>query len=89
MTKPLRLVPDLDSNFVDDEELQPALARSRRAKIPKTTKMSLQVRDEAEAAQEIDIVVDDKTAGSLTFDDTSEFCTLHPVQQPFRSDIGA
>jgi U4/U6.U5 tri-snRNP-associated protein 1 len=74
---------DLDSNLVDDEELQAALARSRREKIPKTTKMSLQdiaakvaaerVRDEAEAAQEIVMVVDDKKAGSLTFDNTSEF----------------
>jgi U4/U6.U5 tri-snRNP-associated protein 1 len=74
---------DLDSNFVDDEELQAALARSRRAKIPRTTKLSPpdiaakvaaeRVRDEAESAQEIVMVVEDETAGGLTFDDTSEF----------------
>ena len=74
---------DLDSNFVDDEELQAALARSRRAKIPKTTKLTPQdiaakvaaerVQDEAEAAQETVVVVDDETSGGLAFDDTSEF----------------
>jgi U4/U6.U5 tri-snRNP-associated protein 1 len=68
---------------VDDEELQGALARSRRAEIPKTTKLSPQdiaakvaaerVRGEAEAAQEIVKVVDDEIAGGLPFDDTSEF----------------
>ena len=31
---------DLDSNFVDDDELQAALARSRRAKIHKPRKLS-------------------------------------------------
>lgn len=31
---------DLDSNFIDDDELQAALARSRRAKIHKPKKLS-------------------------------------------------
>jgi U4/U6.U5 tri-snRNP-associated protein 1 len=31
---------DLDMNFVDDEELQAALARSRRSKIHKQKKLS-------------------------------------------------
>jgi U4/U6.U5 tri-snRNP-associated protein 1 len=31
---------DLDTNFVDDDELQAALARSRRAKIHKQKKVS-------------------------------------------------
>jgi hypothetical protein len=54
---------DLESNFVDDEDLQATLARSRRVEILKMTKLSLQflaakvaaerVRDEAEAVQEI------------------------------------
>lgn len=32
-------VRDLDANFVDDDELQAALARSRRAKIHKPKKL--------------------------------------------------
>lgn len=31
---------DLDSNFVDDDELQAALARSRKAKIHKAKKLT-------------------------------------------------
>ena len=31
---------NLDTNFVDDDELQAALARSRRAKLQKTKKLS-------------------------------------------------
>jgi len=34
------LVRDLDANFVDDDELQAALARSRQAKLRKTKKLS-------------------------------------------------
>ncbi|KAJ7903509.1 SART-1 family-domain-containing protein [Mycena olivaceomarginata] len=34
------LVRDLDANFVDDDDLQAALARSRKAKLRKATKMS-------------------------------------------------
>lgn len=33
-------VRDLDANFVDDDELQAALARSRKAKLHKTKKIS-------------------------------------------------
>ena len=33
-------VRDLDANFVDDDELQTALARSRKAKLHKTKKLS-------------------------------------------------
>jgi U4/U6.U5 tri-snRNP-associated protein 1 len=34
------LVRDLNANFVDDDELQAALARSRQAKLRKTKKLS-------------------------------------------------
>ena len=34
------IVRDLDANFVDDDELQAALARSRQAKLRKTKKVS-------------------------------------------------
>lgn len=34
------IVRDLDANFVDDDELQAALARSRNAKLRKTKKLS-------------------------------------------------
>jgi U4/U6.U5 tri-snRNP-associated protein 1 len=33
-------VRDLDTNFVDDDDLQAALARSRRAKLHKTKKLT-------------------------------------------------
>jgi len=33
-------VRDLDANFVDDDELQAALARSRKAKLLKTKKLT-------------------------------------------------
>lgn len=36
--KPVARPRELDVNFVDDDELQTALARSRRAKIHKTKK---------------------------------------------------
>lgn len=39
--KPIAPRPrNLDTNFVDDDELQAALARSRRAKLQKTKKLS-------------------------------------------------
>ncbi|KAF8965904.1 SART-1 protein [Flammula alnicola] len=71
---------DLNSNFVDNDELQAALARSRQVKISKTKKLSPEqiaakvaaerALDEAEAAQEIK---DEETSDGLMFDDTSEF----------------
>lgn len=71
-------VRDLDSNFVDDDELQVALARSRQAKIPKIRKMTFQEiaakvaaeRARDEAAQETIMTKDDDT---IIIDDTSEF----------------
>ena len=37
--KPVARERNLDANFVDDDELQAALARSRRAKLNKTKKL--------------------------------------------------
>ncbi|KAK1217255.1 hypothetical protein PQX77_020104 [Marasmius sp. AFHP31] len=81
------IVRDLNANFVDDDELQAALARSRRAKLNKPKKLSpeelakkiAQQREEEEAKPikvEDDVRMedgDDEESGGLTFDDTSEF----------------
>ncbi|KZT20148.1 SART-1 protein [Neolentinus lepideus HHB14362 ss-1] len=77
---------NIDANFVDDDELQSALARSRRAKIKKAKKLSPeeiaqkivegQVRRDSENGPEVINVEDDGEAdedGGLTIDDTSEF----------------
>ncbi|KAJ6494840.1 SART-1 family-domain-containing protein [Mycena vitilis] len=80
---------DLDANFVDDDDLQAALARSRKAKLHKATKMTPEqlakkvaeqrAQEEAEAREQemvkIEEVDDEEGDGSgaLTFDDTSEF----------------
>ncbi|GLB40444.1 putative SART-1 family protein [Lyophyllum shimeji] len=77
-------VRDLDTNFIDDDELQAALARSRKAKLQKAKKMTpeqlaqkiAEQRAQEEAAKEIVKVESDKEddeSGGLTFDDTSEF----------------
>ncbi|KAI0264420.1 SART-1 family-domain-containing protein [Gloeopeniophorella convolvens] len=79
-------VRDLDVNFVDDDELQTALARSRRAKI-KTKKVSPEeiarriaeerVRSEeppvVNIAKTEDDIAEGEGPGGLVFDDTSEF----------------
>ncbi|KAI0956196.1 hypothetical protein AcV7_006656 [Taiwanofungus camphoratus] len=75
---------NLDTNFVDDDELQAALARSRRAKLQKAKKLSpeevarriAEERAQSRAANSDAIVmVEDDADGEagLTFDDTSEF----------------
>ncbi|EGN99241.1 hypothetical protein SERLA73DRAFT_108641 [Serpula lacrymans var. lacrymans S7.3] len=77
---------NLDTNFVDDDELQAALARSRRAKIHRPKKLSPEeiarkVADQRarEASINADDIIkiedgDEETGGAgLTFDDTSEF----------------
>ncbi|KAI0684101.1 SART-1 protein [Cytidiella melzeri] len=77
---------NLDDNFVDDDELQAALARSRRAKLQKRKKLSPEelARRIAEERQRSHppedngpevIKVEDEAdeEGGLVFDDTSEF----------------
>ncbi|KAH9994826.1 SART-1 family-domain-containing protein [Russula vinacea] len=88
-------VRDLDANFVDDDELQAALASARRAKI-KTKKISpeeiaqriAEERARSEEPSVIDLVkvedgeADRENSGGLVFDDTSEFVrgiTYDPV----------
>ncbi|KAG6842300.1 hypothetical protein C0991_010588 [Blastosporella zonata] len=79
-------VRDLDTNFVDDDDLQAALARSRKAKLHKTKKLTPEqlaqkiaeqrARDEEEANEVIKVESDKEDgdeSGGLTFDDTSEF----------------
>ncbi|OAX39563.1 SART-1-domain-containing protein [Rhizopogon vinicolor AM-OR11-026] len=76
---------ELDANFVDDDELQAALARSRRAKLHKPKKLSPEeiarkVAEERnrEQSNHVDDIMkiddtEDGDANGLTFDDTSEF----------------
>ncbi|KAI0661732.1 SART-1 protein [Cubamyces menziesii] len=72
---------NLDVNFVDDDELQAALARSRRAKLQKPKKLSpeeiaKQIAAERAKSESRDVIdVDDlqEDEGGLTIDDTSEF----------------
>ncbi|CDO73714.1 hypothetical protein BN946_scf185015.g42 [Trametes cinnabarina] len=72
---------NLDVNFVDDDELQAALARSRRAKLQKPKKVSpeeiaKQIAERRAKSEARDVVdVDDlgEDDGGLTIDDTSEF----------------
>ncbi|KAI8980187.1 SART-1 protein [Trametes punicea] len=72
---------NLDANFVDDDELQAALARSRRAKLQKPKKLSpeeiakqiAEERAKSEARDAIDVDELQEDDGGLTIDDTSEF----------------
>ncbi|KAI0784257.1 SART-1 family-domain-containing protein [Abortiporus biennis] len=74
---------NLDTNFVDDDELQAALARSRRARIQKPKKLSpeevarriAEERERSTKANGVEVinVEDEADEGGLTFDDTSEF----------------
>ncbi|TFK84613.1 SART-1 protein [Polyporus arcularius HHB13444] len=73
---------NLDANFVDDDELQAALARSRRAKLQKRKKLSpeeiaKQIAEQRAKSEARDAIMveddDDGEGGGLTIDDTSEF----------------
>ncbi|OCH94381.1 SART-1 protein [Obba rivulosa] len=73
---------NLDTNFVDDDELQAALARSRRAKLQKAKKLSPEeiarriaeerARSKSPGADDA-VEVEDDESGGLVFDETSEF----------------
>ncbi|KAK2460357.1 hypothetical protein APHAL10511_007746 [Amanita phalloides] len=92
---PVERERNLDANFVDDDELQAALARSRRAKLQKTKKLTPEqlaqkiaeqkALEEAEMVNEIKAEEDARDDGhkfGLTFDDTSEFVRsvgLNPI----------
>ncbi|EJF64961.1 SART-1 protein [Dichomitus squalens LYAD-421 SS1] len=73
---------NLDANFVDDDELQAALARSRRAKLQRPKKLSpeeiaRQIAEQRAQSEAREVIVvgdeDDDEDGGLTIDDTSEF----------------
>ncbi|KAI5119438.1 hypothetical protein M0805_008377 [Coniferiporia weirii] len=76
---------DLDTNFVDDEELQASLARARRAKTMKRVKVLSQEEIARKLAEErvrdgtgpddsaIKVEDEDDDDSGLVFDDTSEF----------------
>ncbi|CAA7267035.1 unnamed protein product [Cyclocybe aegerita] len=97
-----RVVPrirDLDINFVDDDDLQEALARSRKAKLHKTKKLSPEELASKIAAQRVkqeevesETMVkqenpENEEDGGLTFDETSEFVQAvgsNPIVKPKR-----
>ncbi|KAG8837899.1 hypothetical protein FRB91_007883, partial [Serendipita sp. 411] len=67
----------VDTNFVDDDELQAALTRSRKAKMRKMPKLSPEdiakrIAEEREAEVE-DVQNGIKEEGEMTIDDTTEF----------------
>ncbi|KAF8339589.1 SART-1 family-domain-containing protein [Cantharellus anzutake] len=90
------VVPDLDANFIDDDELQSMLAQSRRRKVMKPRRIApeefaeqgfgdfsysrARTDEEGQRNGQLD------ASGALTLDDTSEFVrsityTPAPVQQ--------
>ncbi|KAF5359829.1 hypothetical protein D9756_003403 [Leucocoprinus leucothites] len=94
---PVQRERDLNANFVDDDDLQAALARSRRAKLNRPKKLSPEELAkkvaEQRAQEEIaltainGIKLEEIEAGDegLTFDDTSEFVRsvgLEPTVKP-------
>ncbi|KAJ3744396.1 SART-1 family-domain-containing protein [Lentinula detonsa] len=84
---PVPRIVDPDVNFVDDDELQAALARSRRAKLSKRKRitpeeLARRVVEEREAQEgealtkpegDDDKMINNEEDGGLVFDDTSEF----------------
>ncbi|KAG8722995.1 hypothetical protein FRC09_005179 [Ceratobasidium sp. 395] len=79
---------NLDANFVDDDDLQAALARSRRSKARKVAKLTPEelaqrvAEEKAEAEAEEAMRNEQPVAGGLELDDTSEFVrsvTFDPV----------
>ncbi|KAF8896384.1 SART-1 family-domain-containing protein [Infundibulicybe gibba] len=96
-------IRDLDSNFVDDDELQAALARSRKAKLHKAKKLTpeqlaqkiaeqrLQEEHEAKEIIKVEEAEDaNGDAGGLTFDDTSEFVRAvgnNPIMKPEPKEV--
>ncbi|KAG6817334.1 hypothetical protein H0H87_009932 [Tephrocybe sp. NHM501043] len=96
-------VRDLDTNFVDDDDLQAALARSRKAKLHKAKKLTPEqlaakiAEQRARDAEEATVVIkvesdkeDDNESKGLTFDDTSEFVRavgVNPVVKAEPKDV--
>ncbi|QRV75487.1 U4/U6,U5 tri-snRNP-associated protein snu66 [Ceratobasidium sp. AG-Ba] len=79
---------NLDVNFVDDDELQAALARSRKSKARKVAKLTPEelaqrvAEEKAEAEAEAAMRNEQPTGSGLELDDTSEFVrsvTFDPI----------
>ncbi|KAG6885672.1 hypothetical protein C0993_011436 [Termitomyces sp. T159_Od127] len=90
---------DLDTNFVDDDDLQAALARSRKAKLLKANKLTPEqlaqkiaeqrARDEEESSVAVKVEPgkeDGDESGGLTFDETSEFVRVVGVNPVVKSE---
>ncbi|TFK28118.1 SART-1 protein [Coprinopsis marcescibilis] len=81
---------DLEANFVDDDDLQAALARSRKAKLRKSNKLTPEELAKRIAEQRLQETVEtqeaeDAEGSGLVFDETSEFVQsvgLNPVVKP-------
>ncbi|KAF8307736.1 SART-1-domain-containing protein [Clavulina sp. PMI_390] len=76
------VIPNMDSNFVDDDDLQSVLAMARRRKLKKpkvatadeiAAKIAQDRQAEAEAEASAPAVSSEAKPGVLEFDDTSEF----------------
>ncbi|KAG6873938.1 hypothetical protein C0995_008977 [Termitomyces sp. Mi166 len=96
-------VRNLDTNFVDDDDLQAALARSRKAKLHKAKKMTPEQlaqkiaeqreldAEESKAAVKVESDKEDgDESGRLTFDETSEFVRVvgvNPVVKPEPKEV--
>ncbi|WWC71951.1 uncharacterized protein I206_105910 [Kwoniella pini CBS 10737] len=91
-----RVVADGPDNLVDDDDLQAALARSRRENAKKKPKVKVedlaaqitQQKQEDEAALPVDGADGDED-GRITFDDTSEFVrnvTLESLAAPVKKE---
>ncbi|KAG6879874.1 hypothetical protein C0992_010227 [Termitomyces sp. T32_za158] len=92
---------DLDANFVDDDDLQAALARSRKAKLLKAKKVTPEqlaqriaeqrARDEEEEEAVVKVEPGkeeegDGDEGGLTFDETSEFVRVVGVNPVVKAE---
>ena len=81
------------SNFIDDDDLQIALAKQRREKLKKKSSRQRKPEDiaaEIKSLEEFDKQDDKTKEGGLEFDDTSEFIRtvqLAPQQEAFESKV--
>ncbi|RXW25546.1 hypothetical protein EST38_g317 [Candolleomyces aberdarensis] len=90
--KPVPIERDLNANFVDDDDLQAALARSRRAKVMKPKKLTPEELAQRIAEQRLEEEQErvqaakaEEDAAGLVFDETTEFVQsvgLNPIVKP-------
>ncbi|EAU85380.2 hypothetical protein CC1G_07074 [Coprinopsis cinerea okayama7 len=87
--KPVPIERDLNANFVDDDDLQAALARSRKAKLAKAKRLSPEELAkkiaEQRARESAEVKHEEEDEGGLVFDETSEFVQavgVNPIVKP-------